>query len=314
MKRFKNILVVTSGKQAQDGENLALQQACKLAVQNQARVTLMDVISEPAQALKTYSGIVSAKEITDIFVDSREKTVNKMVEDVEKQGIKVDTKIVIGRDFIEIIRQILRGKHDLLIKPANEHPGNFDSSDFHLMRKCPVPLWLIKPRQNQNNHNIVAAIDVTLQDTDEGKQLNRLIMDLSTSLARWQHCHLDIVSCWSLFGEDTLRHSAFLKIPAAQLDSLLGQEKASCQQQLRRLMADYNQIAMTEHVIKGDPKTCIAEFVRKNNSAIVVMGTVGRTGIPGLLIGNTAETVLQNIDTSVLTVKPNGFETPVTLN
>ena len=44
------------------------------------------------------------------------------------------------------------------------------------------------------------------------------------------------------------------------------------------------------------------------------MGTVGRTGIPGLLIGNTAETILQQVDCSVLAIEPPGFVTPVTLD
>lgn len=44
------------------------------------------------------------------------------------------------------------------------------------------------------------------------------------------------------------------------------------------------------------------------------MGTVCRTGAPGLLIGNTAEKILYEVDCSVLTVKPDGFVTPVRLN
>ncbi len=46
---------------------------------------------------------------------------------------------------------------------------------------------------------------------------------------------------------------------------------------------------------------------------LIVMGTKGRTGIPGLIIGNTAENVLQRTKASVLAVKPNGFVSPVTL-
>ena len=45
---------------------------------------------------------------------------------------------------------------------------------------------------------------------------------------------------------------------------------------------------------------------------LVVMGTICRTGLPGFFIGNTAETVLQSVDCAVLTVKPEGFVTPVT--
>jgi len=38
---------------------------------------------------------------------------------------------------------------------------------------------------------------------------------------------------------------------------------------------------------------------------------VARTGIPGLVIGNTAERILNGLVCSVLTVKPDGFVTPV---
>jgi nucleotide-binding universal stress UspA family protein len=56
----------------------------------------------------------------------------------------------------------------------------------------------------------------------------------------------------------------------------------------------------------------IRAVLRKSHD-LVVMGTVARTGIMGLLIGNTAETILDQLDCSVLAVKPEGFLTPVTL-
>jgi nucleotide-binding universal stress UspA family protein len=46
---------------------------------------------------------------------------------------------------------------------------------------------------------------------------------------------------------------------------------------------------------------------------LLVMGSVCRTGIAGFLIGNTAEEVINQVDCSVLTLKPKGFITPVTL-
>jgi nucleotide-binding universal stress UspA family protein len=41
------------------------------------------------------------------------------------------------------------------------------------------------------------------------------------------------------------------------------------------------------------------------------MGTIGRVGIPGLIIGNTAEDVLRETRTPVLAVKPSDFVSPV---
>jgi len=44
------------------------------------------------------------------------------------------------------------------------------------------------------------------------------------------------------------------------------------------------------------------------------MGTVCRTGVAGFFIGNTAEDVLNQVESSVLTVKPDGFVTPIELD
>jgi nucleotide-binding universal stress UspA family protein len=57
----------------------------------------------------------------------------------------------------------------------------------------------------------------------------------------------------------------------------------------------------------------IPELVKEHQIDLVMMGTVGRIGIPGFLMGNTAEMILNRIDCSVLAIKPEGFVTPVTL-
>jgi nucleotide-binding universal stress UspA family protein len=58
-------------------------------------------------------------------------------------------------------------------------------------------------------------------------------------------------------------------------------------------------------------KGILPAFAEKHDADLVVIGTVARGGIPGLFIGNTAEKVLNAVDCSVLTLKPEGFETPI---
>ena len=67
------------------------------------------------------------------------------------------------------------------------------------------------------------------------------------------------------------------------------------------------------HLLKGNPGALIVDLARKKRIELVVMGTVCRTGLAGFFIGNTAEKVLQEVDCSVLAVKPDGFVTPVRL-
>ena len=47
---------------------------------------------------------------------------------------------------------------------------------------------------------------------------------------------------------------------------------------------------------------------------VIVVGTVGRTGIAGLLIGNTAESIFSQVESPVLAIKPEGFQTPVRIH
>ena len=64
-------------------------------------------------------------------------------------------------------------------------------------------------------------------------------------------------------------------------------------------------------LVKGEPEDVISRYVEDHGIDLVVMGTVARTGIAGLLIGNTAERVLQRLRVSVLATKPAGFTSPV---
>jgi universal stress protein E len=64
-------------------------------------------------------------------------------------------------------------------------------------------------------------------------------------------------------------------------------------------------------LVEGEPERAISQFVDKNGVDLVVMGTVARSGIAGLVMGNTAERVLQRLRGSVLAIKPPGFVSPV---
>ena len=64
-------------------------------------------------------------------------------------------------------------------------------------------------------------------------------------------------------------------------------------------------------MIKGPPGRIVPEFVRAHRINLLVMGTVARTGLPGLIMGNTAEQVLDAVRCSVIAVKPSNFVSPL---
>jgi nucleotide-binding universal stress UspA family protein len=54
-------------------------------------------------------------------------------------------------------------------------------------------------------------------------------------------------------------------------------------------------------------------MTREHEIDLVVMGTVARSGLSGILIGNTAEKVLGKVRCAVLAIKPAGFVSPIQL-
>lgn len=67
------------------------------------------------------------------------------------------------------------------------------------------------------------------------------------------------------------------------------------------------------HIERGEAWQAITAVEKAHNIDLIVMGTIDRAGIPGFFIGTTAETVLRQVNCSVLTIKPSQFVSPVTL-
>ena len=92
---------------------------------------------------------------------------------------------------------------------------------------------------------------------------------------------------------------------------MLKNEEQEYKNSIRVLANEYEESSFDQELVKGKPKLIIPEFVNSNDIDIVVMGTIGRSGIPGLLIGNTSETVLQAVHSSVITLQPENWVSPV---
>jgi nucleotide-binding universal stress UspA family protein len=74
-----------------------------------------------------------------------------------------------------------------------------------------------------------------------------------------------------------------------------------------------NYIKPELHGPKGPARENISKLAKELQADCIVMGTIGRVGVPGLIIGNTTESFLDQLTCSILAINPKGFATPVTL-
>lgn len=327
MKRFKNILCMM---ERQATSQCAIERAVALAENNQASVTVATVIERVPAGVKISDGGTDPGDAQARLTDTEAQRLDTLIEPYRAR-VRMNTKALVGTSFLEIIREVIRSEHDLVIK-CPESPSwldrLFSGDDMHLLRKCPCPVWLVKPETQEPYHRILAAVDVEDDypptELQTRRALNGLVMELAGSLAVSEFAELHVVHAWEAFGEDALRHSGFMSRPEAEVDAYVEQVHrrhaelldALLQESVAKLggqdAVDY--IRPQLHLLKGSARRVIPELVKRLKIDCIVMGTVARTGVPGFIIGNTAETILHQIDCSVLAVKPEGFLTPVTLD
>jgi nucleotide-binding universal stress UspA family protein len=231
----------------------------------------------------------------------------------------------VGKTYLEAIRAVLKNGYDLLIKPAENPPWTnrlFGSDDLHLLRKCPCPVWLMKTPEKSDYSSIMAAVDFELSAPLASEHdLNREILELAASLALSDFASLHIVHAWESFAERMLVSRGV--VSPESVTNYVETEQARHRTELYRLAEElggwigkdtYDYLSPSIHLPKGPAKKVIAPLAEKLRTDLVVMGTVARTGISGLIIGNTAEAILDQLTCSVLAIKPSDFKTPVKLN
>jgi universal stress protein E len=312
MKRFKNILVVSGQAEA---TNLILERAVALAQRNGARLTLLEAVAGLPSGISTSVMEASSQEFIERFTLERHKHLIQQVSCNIESTMHLAVAVVVGTPFIEIIRAVLHNKHDLVMMASEEYGSLrgklFGSTALHLMRKCPCPVWIMKPIHYKRFAGILAAVDP--DPSDKSKHgLNIKIMDLATSLARQEQSKLHVVHVWSHWREPFLGYTT---MPDQEVAQMTRELQAQRYRELDALIRGYLVKDLDSHIhfLEGDPGFAIPDLAASLHIELIVMGTVCRTGLPGLFIGNTAENVLGQVDCSVLTVKPEGFLSPVTL-
>lgn len=320
MNQFNNILYLS---EAGDAQASSLERAVTMAENNQAKLTVIDVVPVLTAGIGLPAGgPISEKLQTRMLTDHREEL--EALVAPYRELLDIETEVLVGTRFIQAIRAVLRNNYDLLIKPV-EDPDFiqrlFGSDDMQLLRNCPCPLWLVREAEKPKYENILAAVDFDLDNPDaEDQGLNRQIVDLASSLALADFANMHLAHVWEAPGELSIRlwSDDPDKATAAYLNDVRHKHEVALEtfrKQLKKRMGDetYDYLAPSFHLYQGTAATVIPELAQKVDADLVVMGTVARTGIAGLLIGNTAEAILEQLQCSVLAVKPTGFVSPVTL-
>ncbi|AZC63018.1 universal stress protein [Pseudomonas chlororaphis] len=166
-------------------------------------------------------------------------------------------------------------------------------ADWKLLRYCPSPVLLVKTAKPWTGGVILAAIDVGNAD-GEHRTLHASIVDHGFDIASLAKAQLHVISAHPspmLSASD----------PVFQLKETI---EARYREQCKAFQAEFDIDDTHLHIEEGPADVLIPHTAHELQAALTIIGTVARTGISGALIGNTAEVVLDSLESDVLVLKP----------
>lgn len=308
MNPLQRILVVDGPDRSSDE---ALVRAAALAKGPGAEITVLAPIGHVP---RLFPG--ADLDVEELVVEAHRTHLAATAARLRALGANVRTKLRVGVPVVEIVREVLESRAELLVKvqdPSSARRSRFGSADNQLLRKCPCPVWIVRPGEHLPYTRVVAAVDPFDDRPGRDARLDHKILDWALRIARQDGAELVIAHAWELVGESLLAGARGGLSPAA-LTALRDEVRREHAAKLESLVRSMDPLGLDPRVqlVMGRADAVIPALVERERAELLVMGTVARSGIAGFVIGNTAEQILAELGAAVLAVKPAGFVSPIT--
>ena len=196
-------------------------------------------------------------------------------------GVPIEIKVVWhNRPFEAIIQEVISGGHDLVLKMAHQHDRLeaviFTPTDWHLLRKCPSPVWMVKDQPWPEGGKALVAVNLASEEPYHNALNEKLVKETIELAEQVNHTEVHLVGAY----------------PVTPINIAI-------------------ELPEFDPSVYNDAIRDLAEHLQ---AGIVVLGTVGRTGISAAFLGNTAEQVIDHLRCDLLVIKPDQYQTPVELD
>ena len=319
MDRFRNILV---GVDLSDGDlclshelspptRAAVNKAIWLAEHTGARITFLTSLLPCLGDLRETRSLAEMERLQIVVDEIHERARTRMtglVAEARSHGIEADEIRTDGTAWLKLIEMVVTKGHDLvLVGSHRQHTLGrllLGSTGRRLIRKCPCPVWGTSPREQ-------GAIRTILAPTDFSGTADNAVQ-IAFSLAGKCEADLHLLHAVPAGLEPVMRE---IPLPEADVDGfrakLFSEAHREFDDMLHRTGLEGQVDEKHCHVVTGPPHGVIEAVAEQHRADLVVIGTQARTGLSGILMGNTAESVMAGLTCSILAIKPDGFKCPI---
>ncbi len=278
----------------------ALTRGLRLAKQSGGAIRLVDVLApEPWHTPK-------GRDLQRLLKTTMKKRLTDAAARAKRAGVRCTVAMLEGDVTEEMVRHSLKWRADLVLRShgvSRATPRPIGPTDSQLLRRCPSAIWFVTPRQADGETVVVAAVSPDPDDR-ERQDLAVRVAQAAIAVSTATGASLQLVHGWTAYGHQVLAsHTS-----AADLVQYVEACRERARARIDALIRDAHiPDSVHVHLVQGESDQVLSAFIKRRRASLVVIGTVGRTGLAGLVVGNTAERILRSVRCSVLALKPAGF-------
>ena len=299
MATYQDVLVVLDPSTEQQK---ALARAIELAEHTACKLTAFLSIYDFSYEMTTMLSGEERESMRQAVITDREIWIQELLQQARNKGIACSVKVVWhNRPFEAIVQTVTEHGYDLVIKGTHDHDVLksmiFTPTDWHILRKCPCPVLLVKEHAWPEQGNILAAVNAGSEKAHH-KALNQLIIRQAKAMAAMLNAKVHLVNAYP----GTPIHAA-IEIPEFNPVEYNDSMRHHHVDAANALAGQFDITSDAVHVLEGMPEDVIPRVAKELDAEMVLIGTIGRTGLSAAIIGNTAEHVIDRLDCDVLALK-----------
>lgn len=229
---------------------------------------------------------------------------------VAADGVPVSLEVRAGFPWLETIRAARSWGADLIVAGSRRRASRFfvnalfGSTSRRVLRKSEIPVWIARDTGDPPITNIAVAVDLSLPMSARLLEMGEVLRQKLGARAHVVH---------SLPYELPYHSLEAISVERMVADERREREIDSAHEQIDALLGDAAS-HWTFHVGEGPVVADLGRLVEREGVDLVLMGSVSRAGIPGLVVGNTAEAVFARLDCPLWVFKPEGWVSPVPMD
>lgn len=267
-------------------------------------MAVINPASKQQVALEKAVGIaqITGGEVTALI--RKEHASDELLESIDNRLSQAAVTGLITRLDISEERTLFRSiarcqdKHriELIIKqPNSAHAIDsiFVPDDWKILRNARCPVLMVRDGDRWSGRPILMAVDMTPSDNEHAR-LNERILKAGQKIQPYANSPLHLVTAYPSEMQDAYD-------PALQSESA---QFKRYEAQSRRMVAELGISLEGIHIEPGPAELIIPEKAKSIGAKLVILGTVARSGLQGVLLGNTAEQLLPRLDANLLVLPP----------